>query len=76
VSTGALVRWIVEGRRGVRLDGIRLAGKGWCSSEAALARFAAALALAEAGGAAPAAPCDRERRARDACAELDRLRCG
>jgi hypothetical protein len=74
ISTAALVRWIERGRNGVRLDGARLSGKGWCSSLQALARFSAALAAAEQGEAAVAPPCERERRAQAALAELDRLK--
>ncbi|HEY1191323.1 MAG TPA: hypothetical protein VGE74_27055, partial [Gemmata sp.] len=73
VSAGALVRWITKGRSGVRLDGARLSGKGWCSSVAALARFSAELAAKELGEEPEvSAPCERERRAKAACAELDR----
>jgi hypothetical protein len=75
-SAASLVRWITKGREGVHLDGARLSGKGWCSSIQALARFSTALALAETGGPAVAAPCERERRAAAACATLDRLRAG
>ena len=75
VSTDALARWIVRGRGGVYLDGARLSGRGWCSSVAALARFSAQLAAAEAGEP-PMGPCERERRAKAALAELDALRPG
>lgn len=73
-SIAALVRWIVFGRKGVYLDGARLTGKGWCSSEAALARFSAALTMAEVGGRPdPVPPCELERRAAAATAELRRI---
>jgi len=74
VSADAVVRWIRHGRRGVRLEGCRLSGKGWCSSWPALARFSAALEAAAGGTAAVVAPQQRERRARGAAAELDALR--
>lgn len=73
VSTTTLVRWITEGRGGVYLDGARLAGKGWCSSEAALARFSAQMAARDRGGPAPPAPCEMERRGRAAVAEIEAL---
>ena len=73
VSIASLIRWITDGRKGVYLDGARLAGKGWCSSLAALARFSADLALAETGQPGPVAPCERERRVAAACAEMDRI---
>ena len=76
ISISSLTRWIKTGRGGINLDGARLAGKGWCSSVAALARFSAALTEAESSEEAqvPTAPCERERRAKAALAELDRLR--
>ncbi|VTT96517.1 unnamed protein product [Gemmataceae bacterium] len=73
-SVGALVRWIVFGRKGVYLDGARLAGKGWSSSEAALARFSAALTAVEAGCRPEITPpCELERRSAAAIAELYRV---
>src|SRR4051812_46018267 len=38
-----LVRWIVHGKKGIRLEGFCGGGKGWYSSKQALARFFAAL---------------------------------
>lgn len=75
VSADAVVRWIRRGKMGVRLEGCRLAGKGWCSSWQALARFSAAQTAA-AGGGAPAvvAPQQRERRARAAEEQMAALR--
>ncbi len=76
-TSGALVRWITRGKRGVYLDGARLAGKGWCSSTAALARFSAAVAALELGEMITVAgPTERDRRTRAADAELERLRTG
>lgn len=49
-SVDTVVRWITKGKRGVYLDGALLSGKGWWTSEAALARFFAALAAAAAPG--------------------------
>lgn len=46
-SACTLVRWIVRGKRGVYLDGARLAGKTWWTSAGALERFWAALAARE-----------------------------
>lgn len=74
-STSSLIRWIVHGKKGVRLDGVRLAGKGWCSSAAALARFSAALTALEFGEMPEVTvPAERERRARAAADALERLR--
>lgn len=39
-SASALVRWIIAGKGGVYLDGVRL-GRGWLTSREALMRFAA-----------------------------------
>jgi hypothetical protein len=38
-STRSIIRWIVEGRGGVHLDGYHKDGVGWVSSVAALERF-------------------------------------
>jgi hypothetical protein len=48
VATSSIFRWIVRGKHGVRLEGIRLHGGGWWTSKAALARFAAAVTASEA----------------------------
>jgi hypothetical protein len=48
-SASTLVRWIVHGKRGVKLDGARLTGKTWWTSEAALNRFWGDLAAREEG---------------------------
>jgi|SRR5262245_20271825 len=46
-SPDTLWRWIVIGKRGVRLDGARLVGKTWWTSRQALERFWDELAAAE-----------------------------
>jgi len=46
-SPDTLWRWIVIGKRGVRLDGARLVGKTWWTSRQALDRFWDELAAAE-----------------------------
>jgi hypothetical protein len=46
-SPSSLARWIVKGKRGVFLDGARITGKTWWSSEAALERFFTDLATSE-----------------------------
>lgn len=38
-SERSLIRWIIEGRKGVYLDGLHRPGVGWMSSRAAVARF-------------------------------------
>src|SRR5690348_5243239 len=66
VGAGVLVRWIVHGKRGVRLEGARFSGKTWWTSAAALARFWGRLAAAEtARQDAPRAETWREREARE-----------
>lgn len=42
-----LIRWIMQGKRGVFLDGMRGPGKSWLTSKPAVARFMAALAADE-----------------------------
>lgn len=49
-SPGTVTRWIVHGKRGVFLDGMREAGKAWFTSREALARFWAALSRAGGSG--------------------------
>lgn len=66
VSPSALCRWILRGKEGVRLDGVRLNGGGWWTSREALSRFAAALSARVAGKALEpeaATPSELERRA-------------
>lgn len=63
VAADVLVRWIVHGKRGVRLEGARFSGKTWWTSEAALERFWGSLAAADQG---------RERG--PTCREVDRER--
>lgn len=75
VNTGTLARWITRGKNGVRLDAVKLNGKGWSTSREALVRFAAALSTQAAGVAKQATmPTQRERRARDAMDAMARDR--
>lgn len=67
-----LVRWILRGKLGVRLDAVKLNGKGWLTSREALARFAASLSARAAGQAIPP-PTLHDREKRDAAAKV-RLR--
>lgn len=70
----ALCRWILRGKRGVYLDGVRGPGKSWCSTALAVARFFAQLSAVEAGRSPPVEPpAGRARRARAAIEELRRL---
>src|SRR4051812_12272111 len=48
-SASSLVRWIVAGKQGVFLDGVRMAGETWFTSKAALVRFSAQLSEVSAG---------------------------
>jgi len=54
-APSTLIRWIIHGKRGVYLDGIRLSGKTWWTSAAAVARFTAALTRVSIGGLVRAA---------------------
>jgi hypothetical protein len=83
VSASTLVRWILNGKEGVFLDGIRLSGETWYTSEAALARFAAALSSGSAArvpGETTSATAtddrDRDWRERQRLAEEDLKRMG
>lgn len=53
VSAKTIERWIVHGRTGVYLDGVRDLTRGWCSTRAAVerAKGAHAAKLAQKGGA-------------------------
>jgi hypothetical protein len=81
-SANALVAWIVKGKRGIFLDGVRAAGKTWWTSAEALARFLAALSEQEAQrrtGAARiavpvASPASMRRRAAEAMERIRELR--
>lgn len=42
-NPSTLVRWILRGKRGVRLDGVLLSGDCWWTSRQALERFSAEL---------------------------------
>jgi hypothetical protein len=48
-SERAILRWIVQGRRGKYMDGFHKPGEGWMSSKAALARFLAVPLCPECG---------------------------
>lgn len=67
VSIDAIVKWILNGKRGVFLDGFKAGGKAWFTSKEAIDRFIAALSEVEAGRAAPtladASPSELQRRA-------------
>ena len=69
-SASALCRWILHGKGGIYLDGVRMGG-GWLTSREALARFAAAISGQR--EPAPSIPSDTER-ARRAAAAMDRIR--
>jgi hypothetical protein len=43
VSTSSILRWVLRGKSGVKLEAIRLHGGSWFSSMPAVARFASAL---------------------------------
>jgi hypothetical protein len=78
VSPSTLHRWIFRGKLGVRLDAVKLNGKGWLTSREALARFAAALSARAAGVQAgldrQCGGADRERRAKAAMDAMERDR--
>lgn len=44
VSASTIIRWIINGKRGVYLDATRGAGSGWFTSLAAIRRFQSELA--------------------------------
>jgi hypothetical protein len=73
VGAGVLVRWIVAGKKGVRLDGARFSGKTWWTSVAALERFWGSLAAADVAQVVAAGSREtwREREAREAEAERE-----
>jgi hypothetical protein len=43
VSTSSVLRWVLRGKQGIRLEAVKLHGSAWWSSMPALARFSAAL---------------------------------
>lgn len=43
VSTSSILRWILRGKSGIRLEAVRLHGASWFTSTPAVARFAALL---------------------------------
>ena len=70
-SASTLVKWIVAGKRGVRLEGTRISGKTWWTSRAALARFWGALAAVEEGRRVDGGETPREREARAEAADRE-----
>lgn len=69
-SPGTVVRWIIYGKRGVFLDGMRESGKAWFTSREALARFWAALSRVGTGAPETIRPAEAIR-VRDQQAEVD-----
>jgi hypothetical protein len=78
-TVSTLIRWIMEGKRGVRLEGFFGADKCWWTSAGALARFFARLTEMKLAGRRqrPTSACedaadlrDRQRRAAIAMAEI------
>jgi hypothetical protein len=73
-----LVSWIIRGKRGVFLDGLKGPGKSWWTSREAIARFLAALSARAAGQVIPVEPSrldrDRQRRAKAAMDAMERDR--
>jgi len=69
-----ILRWILKGTDGVKLEGIRLGGR-WLTSVEALQRFAERLTPSQEQPPAtsPRSPSARERAARRAEKELERL---
>lgn len=78
VSPSTLWRWIYRGKQGVRLDALKLSGRGWLTSREAIARFAVALSARAAGEHAKVGvmcgQADRERRAKAALEAMERDR--
>jgi len=80
-SRSVLYRWIVNGKDGVHLDGVRI-GRGWKTTRAALVRFAAECSRVAVGGrdvqaSAPSgSDADRKRRAAAATLEMERFFAG
>ena len=64
----SLVRWILQGKHGIRLEASRGPDKGWFTSRQAVARFCARVTAAEAHEPIPLniEQQDRERRAKAA----------
>jgi hypothetical protein len=68
-----VLRWILHGVHGIRLEGVRLGGR-WLTSREALARFAEQLtARAEPAAIQVTSPSDRKRDGQFAERELDRI---
>jgi hypothetical protein len=55
LSAKTVERWIMRGRSGRRLDGVRESGRGWVTTRAAVLRFCAEVRCVEESGARPAA---------------------
>ncbi len=76
VRPATLVRWMLRGKQGVKLDGVKLGGKGWFTSREGLSRFAAALSAKAAGLEEviqfATGQADRERRAKAAMDAMNR----
>jgi hypothetical protein len=81
-SGAALVRWILDGKRGVYLEACRGIGKGWWTSRPAVRRFVAALSRRAASAHStmhqlvprPAVVNEQVERGRAAMGQLERLR--
>lgn len=67
-SPATITRWIIIGKGGIRLDGVRLTGKTWWTSMAAIARFAAQMSE-RATVAVQVPPPPRQRRAAEEAGE-------
>jgi len=71
-SASALVRWIIVGKNGIQLDGLKV-GRGWVTTKSAIVRFLIACSEADAGKpqmTTPAELNDQQRRAELAKARL------
>ncbi len=79
-SASTLVRWIIKGKQGVRLEGVRGTGSTWYTSKQALARFQAKLSEVQAGESAVVAEAvgpstsEMERRRQGAMEGIRRIR--
>lgn len=75
-SAEALVRWIINGKSGIYLDGVRCNGKTWWTSAEAIRRFMADLSRAGTGKPETArvdSPAQLRRRADAAMREMGML---
>lgn len=71
ISTQCLVRWIVHGRHGIYLDGVKT-GAAWSTTKAAILRFLAACSEQE----EPQSISTLAQREREAALVLARMRAG